>query len=328
MTQQQQHLQPVPMRNTLLALILFGIASPVFSADTISRPTFINAKVSAKQICLNEPLRLEFTTMPRDVEGVDIGKSVANSLRLGAAVTWRLLGEPIVSEVLRGSVPSDDKTSRDRPKPVSVTVNLLPRTAGDLQLPDIPITWLQGNTVARFSIVTVTPQVMIIGTARDLPREINGVGGFAWSTTQDEARGRIAANLVKKVDNRTVMTPQEHLGLVFEGGMFAEATLRAPGLTIDQARTSFLQRWGVPHIEDATSLTWILGWTRIVATPSADGISINLMREDVQAQLSRTQVSTDVFGVLDGPAQTPKQAEEQRNKAIEQEVNRPAVPQQ
>jgi len=315
------------MRNALIALVLCCVISPVCAADA-SRPTFINAKISAKQICLNEPLRLEFTTMPRDVEGVDIGKSVANSLRLGAAVTWRLLGEPVITEFLRGSTPSDDKTVRDRPKPVSVTVNLLPRTAGDLQLPDIPITWLQGNTIARFSIVTVSPQIMIIGTARDLPREVHGVGGFAWSTTQDEVRSRVAANAIKKVDNRTIFTPQEHLGLAFEGGMFAEAQLRAPGLTMEQARTSFLQRWGVPHQEEPNTLTWILGWTRIVATPTTDGMMINLVREDVQAQLSRTQVATDVFGVLDGPVETAEQAEMRRNKAIEQEANRPAVPQQ
>jgi hypothetical protein len=304
-----------------------GLLTSLLAADA-SRPTFINAKVSAKQICINEPLRLEFITMPRDIEGVDIAQSVANSLRLGAATTWRLLGDPIVTEVLRGAAPTtDEKTARERPKPVTITVNLLPRTTGDLQLPDIPITWLQGNTVARFSIVTVNPQVMIIGTAREMPREVYGVGGFAWASTFDEVRARVEPNQIKKDGIKTLITPQPHLTLTFTGGMFAEAALRAPGLTLAQARTSFLQRWGVPHSENDKSLNWILGWTNVTVTPDADGITLTLKREDVEAQMARLQVSTDIFGVLDGPQQeTPAQAEERRNKEIEREANLPAVP--
>jgi hypothetical protein len=323
MTALAQALERPAMRYLPLIVLFLSVT---LSAQEAGRPTFINAKVSAKQICLNEIVRLEFTTMPRDVENVDIAQSVANSLQLGAATTWRLVGKPIISEVLRGVAPTDEKAKTDRPKPVSVTVNLLPRTTGDLQLPDIPITWLQGNTIARFSIVTVSPQVMIIGTPRNLPGEVNGVGGFPWALSLDEARTRVDASKVKKENDIVTIQAQEQLTLNFAQNMFAGAELRAPGLTLAQAKDSFLQRWGVPHEESPTALTWILGWTRITAEPNPNGIVLKLQREDVTAQLSRSQVSSDIFGVLEGPQATQAELDAQRSKEVEKEISRPLVP--
>jgi hypothetical protein len=331
MTVLPHDLQISPMRTALLALVLSFTASLV--AGEAARPTFINARVSAKEICLNETVRVEFTTLPRDIDGIDVAQSVANTLRLSAISTWRLVGEPTATEVLRG-VPSPataptegDKAVRERPRPITVVFHVLPRTTGDVSLPDIPITWLQGNTVARFAPVVVNPNLIIAGKVSELPREAAGVGGFAWASTLAEVRTRVDDSKVKKDGNRTLITPQPNLTLIFTGGVFGEALLRAPGLTKEQARTSFLQRWGIPQQEDATSLTWIIGWIRITARPDADGISLQLVREDAQAELAKSQVTGDVFNVLDGPAETPTQAAERKEREIKAEVDRPAVPQ-
>ncbi|MBA3699244.1 MAG: hypothetical protein H0W78_10350 [Planctomycetes bacterium] len=318
------------MRTALLALVLSLPATSLIAGEA-ARPTFINARVSAKEICLNETVRVEFTTLPRDIEGVDVAQSVANSLRLSATTTWRLVGEPTATEVLRGApspaAPAEgDKPARERPKPITVVFHVLPRTTGDVSLPDIPITWLQGNTVARFAPVVVKPNLIIAGKISELPREAAGVGGFHWSSTLDEVRTRVDESKVKRDGQRTLITPQPNLTLIFTGGIFGEALLRAPGLSKEQARTSFLQRWGIPQQEDANSLTWIIGWIRITARPDADGISLQLVREDAQAQLANAQVTGDVFNVLDGPLETPTQAAERKEREIKAEVDRPAVP--
>jgi hypothetical protein len=323
------------MRPALLALLLALPVVAVTAAEPL-RPTFITARVSAKEICLNESIRVEFTTLPRDLEAVDVAKSVANSLRLSAATTWRLVGEPQVAEVLRTTAPTraeaekgdkdKDKPVRERPKPITVVFHLLPRSSGDLTLPDIPITWLQGNTVARFETVAVKPNLLVAGKLSDLPKEVTGVGGFAWSTTLDEMRTRVGAEKFRKDGNRTLITPQPNLTLIYAAGILGEATLRAPALTLEQARNSFLQRWGVPLQEDAQSLTWIIGWTHITAKPDADGITIALVREDAQAKLANAQVTSDVFGVLDGPRDTPAESAERKEREIKAEIDRPTVP--
>lgn len=320
------------MRTSLLALVLSFTVASVMAGEAV-RPTFITARVSAKEICLNESIRVEFTTLPRDIEAVDVAQSVANSLRLSAVGSWRLIGEPQVSEALRGApspAPTDgdkpDKPVRERPKPITVVFHLLPRTTGDITLPDIPITWLQGNTVARFSSVAVKPNLLVAGKLCDLPKEVTGVGGIAWATTFEEMRTRVGADKIKKDGQRTLITPQQHLTLIYSAGILGEATLRAPALTLEQARTSFLQRWGIPQQEDAQSLTWIIGWTRITARPDPDGITIALVREDAQAKLANAQVNSDVFGVLDGPHETPAEGAERKDREIKAEVDRPAVP--
>lgn len=327
MTGVPHDLRNPPMRHALLALILTLTSAALIAGEAV-RPTFINARVSAKEICLNESVRVEFTTLPRDIDGIDVAASVANSLRLSAVSTWRLLGEPVATEALRGApAPTEgDKPVRERPKPITVVFNVLPRTTGDLTLPDIPITWLQGNTVARFNTVVVKPNLLVAGKQIDLPREAAGVGGFHWSSTLDEVKNRVDATKIKKDGNRTLVTPQPNLTLIFTGSVFGEANLRAPGLTKEAARTSFLQRWGIPQTEDANSLSWIIGWIRITARPDADGITLQLIREDAQAELAHSQVNNDIFGVLDGPQETPAQAAERKEREIKAEVNRPAVP--
>jgi hypothetical protein len=324
------------MRHPSIFVLLLAVASsavPLMAADA-ARPTFINAKISSKRVCLNEAVRIEFTTMPREIEGVDIGASVTNSLRLSAAGTWRLLGRPVVVEQsapAAGPQPAAGdpaKPVRERPRPITVVLSLLPRMPGDLQLPDIPVTWMQGNAVARFDIVVVEPKVMVGGTAKELPREVTGIAGYAWGAKLDEVKSKAPGEVAQTADGRTQIKAQKNLTLEFVSGQLAQATLRAPGLGLEQARASFLERWGIPQGEDASSLTWILGWTRITATPAGDGITLAIVREDVQADLAKAQVKADVFGLLDSPgtAPTPEEAEKAKAKEIESELNRPLVP--
>src|SRR4051812_37833696 len=59
-----------------------------------SRIITVNSHVSNRQIALNQPVRIEFTTLPRQVDNVDIANVVANSLLVNSS--WRLLGRPSV----------------------------------------------------------------------------------------------------------------------------------------------------------------------------------------------------------------------------------------
>jgi hypothetical protein len=326
------------MRTIILATVLASacigalpLAGPLQAAEG-GRPTFINAHLSSRKIALNEAVRVEFTTMPREVEHVDIAAAVANALRLGNGASWRLIGKPQVTEQAAGAAAPADPAkpaARERPKPITVVFSLLPRVPGDLQLPDIPMTWLQGNQVAHFDVVVVDPSIKVGGNDQDLPKEASGVAGFAWNSAFASLKDRIPADQVENAKDRILVHPQKNLTLEFIGGVLAQATLTAPGLSLEQARLEFLKRWGVPQLEDANALTWIIGWTRITATPDADrsGIVVALVREDIQANLDRTQVSAEVFGVLDGPVQeTKEQAESRKAKEIKQELDRPAVP--
>lgn len=300
-------------------LLLLAPSLALYAAsDTTSRPTFINTRISSPKICLNEIERVEFTTMPRDVESVDIAAAVANALRLGAGGQWRLIGKPSITE-LSGTPTAVDPNRpaptvvRERPRPVTVVFTLMPRVAGDLALPDVPLSWLQGNQVAHFPVVVVDASIKVGSSSQDLPREVDGVAGFAWNAKFSEVKEHVPADQIEILKDRTLIRPQKNLTLDFFGGTLAGAELIAPGLTIEQARLEFLKHWGLPVIEEPSALTWILGWTRITAKADANGISLELVREDVQANLTHTQVSAEVFGVLDGPLQeTAEQAEARR----------------
>jgi hypothetical protein len=288
------------------------------AADTTSRPTFINTKISSPKISLNEIERVEFTTMPRDIENVDIAAAVANALRLGAGSQWRLVGKPIITELANtpaGVDPTKPAPTvvRERPRPVTVVFTLLPRVAGDLALPDVPMTWLQGNQVAHFPTVVVDASIKIGSSSQDLPREVGGVAGYAWNAKLSEVKEHLPADQIEVQKDRTLVHPQKNLTLIFMGGTLAGAVLIAPGLTIEQARLEFLKHWGVPQIEEALTLTWIMGWTSISARADGAGIALELVREDVQANLTHTQVSAEVFSLLDGPLQeSAEQAEARR----------------
>jgi hypothetical protein len=314
-------------------LLLLVPSLALFAAtDTSSRPTFINTRISSPKICLNEVERVEFTTMPRDIENVDIAAAVANALRLGAGSQWRLVGKPIITEISSAPAPTDPSKPaptvvRERPRPVTVVFTLLPRVAGDLSLPEVPLSWLQGNQVAHFPTVVVDASIKVGSSSQDLPREVNGVAGFAWNAKYSEVKEHVPADQIEVQKDRTLVHPQKNLTLDFIGGTLAGAELIAPGLSLEQARLEFLKHWGQPQIEEASTLTWILGWTRITAkadaTGTSPGISLELVREDIQANLTHTQVSAQVFGVLDGPQQeSAEQAEARRAREAKEALER------
>ncbi|MBA2480602.1 MAG: hypothetical protein H0V44_08065 [Planctomycetes bacterium] len=293
------------LTSTMLSLALaLACAGTGVAAGTESNHIItVNARVSNRQIALNQPVRIEFTTMPRQVESVDIAKSVANGLLVNS--TWRLLGRPTVVE-------------HDKTKTVTVAVNLLPRTTGNLVLPQIQVSWLQGDQAAEFGQVAVTSGVIVGGETKDLPKETTGVAGYAWgSRLVDVKTTRIPDNLIEYLPDRAIARPQPGLELVFRGGELSDAVIAAPGLDIDQARESFFSRWGLPQIEEANAVTWILGWTRITASASGGdvpGVKLTIVREDILARLNQSQVKDSVFSVLDGPSAAPP-AEESEEQA-------------
>lgn len=274
---------------------------PAGSANEAKTSVFVNNKVSSRKISVNQPVRLEFTTMPRQVEGIDIAAAVSNGIALSSGGTWRTSGKPTVAE--------NDKT-----RTITVVVTLLPRTTGDLALPAFPLSWLSGDPRPDFGQVTVTQTLAIGGETRALPAEYDGVGGFLWGARQEDLiPAQIPANVVSTQGDKTVAKVSGSLELGFRTGELAEATLLASGVTLEQGRASFCERWGLPQSETASSLVWVLGWTRITATAlsepaksdgtNADGVRFDLVREDIAAKQASSQVRSRVFSLLEG---TPK----------------------
>ncbi len=299
----------------LAPLIVLAVAgalahSDLSAADQLSLATpsnetkpsvFVNHKVSTRKVSVNQPVRLEFTTMPRQVEGIEIAASVTNGIALAGSSTWRLSGKPVVVE--------NEKT-----KTVTVVVTLLPRTTGDLVLPSFPLAWLSGDPRPDFGQVTVTQTMIVGGESRALPPEYDGVGGFLWGARQEDLIGtQIPPTSVTTLGDKTVAKISGSLELGFRAGELAEATLLASGVSLEQSRSSFCERWGVPLTETDVASTWILGWTRITATSlnepakpdgtKSEGVRIDLTREDLAAKQAASQVRSRVFNLLEG---TPK----------------------
>ena len=289
------------------------------SGDLSSPPRGgVNSRVSQRTIALNQPVRVEFSTLPRQVEGVDVKLAVNRALDASRlAGKWRLLGEPAVTE-------------HEKTRVVSVSYSLLPRQTGsETALPKVPLTWLAGEQVAEFGLVAITPTIQIGNESKDLPKEVTGVGGFLWGGSITEANARLKPEQIVARGGEVVANAQPGLDLVYRGGALAEAVLTVSGMPLEPARDSFLGRWGMPQVEKADEIAWILGWTSITAKPSADrsGTVITLRREDIQAALDQSTVTTRVFDVLDGstarPAPlTPEQAAEQRTRDAEREAQR------
>lgn len=249
---------------------------------------FVNSKVAPRKISVNQPVRIEFTTMPRQIEGIDIAAAVINGIAVTSVSTWRLIGKPTVTE-------------QEKLKTITVVFSLLPRTTGDVALPSFPLTWLSGEPRPDFGEVTVTQTIAIGGETRALPPEYDGVGGFLWGAKQEDlVGGKIPASVISTQADRTAAKVSGSLEIGFRTGELADALLMAPGINLDQARTSFCERWGLPITEADGALTWILGWTRITASPSTDGVKIDLIREDIQAKQAAAQVRGRVFNLLEG----------------------------
>ena len=272
-------------------ILLCLVALSAYAGDA-PRSAFFNQKVSARTVALNQPVRLELTTVPRQVEGVSIEAAISDAVTLGGGQAWRLVGKP--------SAQIDDKT-----KTVRVSIVLLPRAVGESPLPVLPISWLSGEQIAEFGSVKVEPQLVVGSENKPLPAELSAVAGFAWGARLDTLKDQVGATTAD--GERIVAKPKAGLELIFRRGELVEASIDAGELTVETARASFLARWGSPQIEEAGSLTWVLGWTRISATPSPDGKSVRLAlaREDLLAKAVQARITDKVFGLLEVGSPTP-----------------------
>ncbi|GDY13842.1 hypothetical protein LBMAG53_27200 [Planctomycetota bacterium] len=281
----------------LIALAVPFAAVQAFAADPpadtqpVARRAFVNARVSSRQIAFNQVVRLEFTTMPRQIPGIDIAAAVANAVALDSK-RWRSLATPIVVE--------NEKT-----RTVAVTLALIPRVAGDVQLPAIPLTWLSGEQLADLGVVTVAEHLALAGDTIPQPKETIAIAGIPWGAKLLDltaAGGALAKVLIDRQKDRVTASPQDGLTLIFRHGELGEATLVAKGLTLERAREQFMRRWGMPHLTTEQALTWYLGWTTITATVTGDGVTLGFVREDSEARRNQADVEQGVFGVLDGAA--------------------------
>lgn len=272
----------------LVCLLFAAAASSVYAGD--ARTAFYNQKVSTRTVALNQPVRIELTTVPRQVEGISIEASVTDAITLSAATHWRLVGKP--------TAIVDEKT-----RTVRVALSLLPRAVGEFALPAVPISWLTGDQIAEFGQVKVESRLVIGDDTRPLPAELDSVSGFAWGSRLDAVRDRLPPGSITGDAERSVAKPQAGLELIFRRGELVEAAIDAGDLTLETARASFLDRWGPPQLEDAASITWVLGWTRINAVPGAEGkgMRVQFAREDLVARITRSKVADRVFGLLEGP---------------------------
>lgn len=311
------------MRTLILALV-FSLTSLLSAAD--AKAGFVNQKVSARSVPLNQAVRVEFTTLPRQIEGVDIQATVRHALELSSVrPTWRVLGKPTVSE-------------HEKTKTVTVVISLLPRHTGDCEVPQIPLSWLTGNQTADFGKVTVAPAIQIGAESRDLPKEVEAVSGYKWGLSFTETQSQFAPEKIKRSADATVIRAADGLDLIFRGGELAEAIISAPGLGLAEARDSFINRWGIPQFEsdEPAELTWILGWTVITARPLATsdaapqgGTELHLLREDITGRIHQNQVQAKVFGLLEGkeaaapPA--PKTQAPSQDEAIDRDIGKPAI---
>ncbi len=256
---------------------------------------FVNHTVSSRSIALNEPLRIEFTTMARQLPEVDIAASVRAAIDVGGASTWVLIDQPLVVE-------------NEKSRTVSVTIALQPRMAGSLDLPQIPLTWLKGNALAAFGKVEVAESISVAGQQRPLPAEVQGVARVPWGGGFAEWRDRVPGAVAGLKDGAETLTTPQGLELRFMAGRLAEATMLARGLTMETAQRSFAERWGVPR-GTPRQQTWLIGWTRITATPAESGGVILRFADDKQiARIAQVRFDAEVVSVLTGndPLPQPK----------------------
>ena len=269
-------------------ILLLLVVLPLTSGES-PRSAFFNQKVSARTVALNQPVRIELTTVPRQIEGVSIEASIADAVTLGGSQAWRLVGKP-TSQI-------DDKT-----RTIRVSIVVLPRAVGEAVLPSIPISWLNGEQVADFGSVKVEPQLVVGGEIKPMPAELTAVAGFAWGAKLDDLKETVGPTTVE--GDHLIAKPKPGLELIFRRGELVDAAIDAGDITIEDARVSFLARWGSPQIEEAGVLTWVLGWTRITASTRGDGkgVKLALAREDLLARAVQARITDKVFGLLEAPA--------------------------
>ncbi|MDA3960305.1 MAG: hypothetical protein PF961_05915 [Planctomycetota bacterium] len=265
------------LRCALLCLAIGTLAAAQF-----------NPRVTDRDIAFNESVRVSFSTMRPQLEHIDIDRAVRTSLELPSVqAKWRLIGDPEIKQ-------------NEKAKDVMVSLRLRPRVAGQLALPTIPVTWLEGDRSASFGEVTVAEHITVGTDERPLPKELELVGGYSWGSSQSDILERNAGNrVVSEAGGSVRIVTPAGLTLNLIGDKLASATLLAKNLDLAAAESSFVQRWGSPSSESADSITWHIGWLEVVAVRATDGTEVHLTHEGIEGSAARGRVTTEVFSLLE-----------------------------
>lgn len=245
-----------------------------------------NPRVTATEIALNETVRCTFATTRPQIE-VDIARELRTALELPSVVRdWRLVGAPEV-------------TRHEKAQDVTVSLVLRPRHAGELALPVIPVAWLEGDRSVAFPGVTVAEHIVVGSETRELPTELQGIGGYTWGSELDAVLAVEPGNRLLPAPATTTVETAGGLVLGLAEGRLSSVALVAPALDLEAAMSSFIQRWGSPHEEAEGEATWLLGWLRIMASDVPSGVGVTIVHEGIAAQAARKRVASDVFQVLE-----------------------------
>ncbi len=282
------------MRTLLLILvvILYSLAG---AAEGTNR-AFINPRISSRQVSLNQLVQIGFTTLKPQVDGIDTRQVILNALHQpDARKRWRLVGD-VTAEV-------DKKIGT-----LEIKYRILPRKAGLLPLPEIPLKWLPDNTIATMGTVEVFDSIQMGSSQIPVPRENERMHDYVWGTGLEAVLEDLDTTAtLDRATGAKVVRPTANLELLFHEGVFAAARIRAPGLSLEQARDSFMKRWGDPIGEVRTEdgkqvITWMFGWIRIEAHAVDDGALLYVIQEEIESRLASQAVQEKVFALIEGEA--------------------------
>ena len=280
----------------LFLLLCLGTA---MAAQT-ARGALFNPRISSRSIALNQPVRITFTTIPAQLPEVDIVSTVRSALALpDARSRWRLYGTPSV-EV------------HDRLHTIEVGFVLLPRISGSLQLPEIPVRWLEGEQLARFGQVVVADGIAVGAEQRQIPRECTEVAGVPWTADPTVLKNQFGAP--EEVSTEPVhilrFQPEPNLIIETQAGRLSQVRVDTPQLRLEDARHQLVERWGEPILDrvgkslpSQAQLLWHIGWLRIEGYPQEDGMRVVLVREDVASDILANHVQQSLFRLLEGRAE-------------------------
>ena len=275
-----------PMRIVLLLLVLL----------TQLPAAAFNPRVSDREVALNDPVRIVFTTTKPQLEDVDVEATVKGALAAKSVRdNWR------VAEV--------EITQHEKAKDVRVEIRLAPRISGDLALPAIPVLWMEGELSVEFGSVSVSERIRVGTDYRPAPDDLLQVAGFRWGAALDKIAAKLPNHAVETDQNdAATIKVRPGLTLHFTGGRLAAAELLAAGLSLAEAKASFIERWGNISEEPEDGLLWHLGWLTIKAMDSSDGIILHLAHQGIRADAVDEQVRRDVFAILDAEVATVEPA--------------------
>ncbi|MHC5068069.1 MAG: hypothetical protein ACYTF0_05730 [Planctomycetota bacterium] len=246
-----------------------------------------NPRVSSDSIPLNDSVRLTFSTMRAQRAEIDISTAVEAALALPTVrESWRLVG-------------AVDVTEHERIKDLTISLVLAPRRTGTLNLPSIPVPWLEGERSVTFPRVAVREELNLGNEQRSLPHELSGIGGHPWGS--DLAAIVAAESGSERQADGSVRT-RRGLRLIGSDDRLSEAVMLA-GVPLASSLDSLINRWG-PAKQHEDGYHWCLGWLRIHAANDAGRTRLHFTHEGIQREAAAERVATDVFRVLDGSVVT------------------------